>query len=161
MKLGVFAPAALAAIATVPCFWQFPGASTGTRINISGTLELVDKPPSVTPVDFLVVTIRRIDGGYPFHTQPGHDGNFTLKDVPPGRYSLDLSFPCRVQVFALGSKSLKPEEFELTAGESGSLRIIASLKTAVLSVHISGIPENHPTLFAVIYPAGPDLMPPE
>jgi hypothetical protein len=161
MKPGMFAVAALAAIASVPCSAQFPGTRTGPRISIPGTLGLVDKPPSATPVEFLMVTIQPPNGGYRFDAQPDHDGNFTLKDVPPGRYSLNLPTRCRVQVFALGSKSLIPNDFELQAGESGPLRIVASLKTAVLSVDISGLPDNHPTLFAVLYPADPYLMPPD
>jgi hypothetical protein len=152
---------ALAAIASVPSFAQFPGTPTGTRIDIPGTLELVDKPPSVTPIEFLMVTIRQLHGGARFDAQPDHDGNFTLASVPPGRYSLNLSFPGRVQLFALGSRSLMPDGFELTAGESGPLRIVAGLKTAVLSVGISAIPDNSPAVIAVVYPADPYIMPPE
>jgi hypothetical protein len=50
--------------------------------------------------------------------------------APPGRYSLNLPFPGRVQVLALGSKSLMPIGFELQAGEAGPLQIVVSLKTA-------------------------------
>jgi hypothetical protein len=159
MKLS--AVAALAAIAIVPCLAQSPGALTGTRVNVPGTLELVDKPPSVTPVEFLAVTIRQLYGGDRFDARPDHDGNFTLANMPPGRYSLNLPFPCRVQVLALGSKSSMPDGFDLTAGEDGPLRIVASLKTAVLSVDISGIPKNHPTVIAVVYPTDPYIMPPD
>jgi hypothetical protein len=151
----------LAAIVAVPCSAQFPGTPTGPRMNIPGTLELVDKPPAATPVEFLMVTIRQLHGGYRFDAQPDHDGNFTLREVPPGRYLLHLSFPCRIRSFVLGSRSLMPDDFELRAGESSPLRIVASLKTAVLSVDISGIPGNHPALFAVLYPADPYLMPPD
>ena len=159
MKLS--AVAALAVIAILPCLAQSPGALTGTRVNIPGTLELVDKPPSVTPVEFLMVTIRQLQGGYRFDAQPDHDGKFTLANMPPGRYSLNLPFPSRVQLLALGSKSLMPDSFELRAGETGPLQIVVSLKTAMLTVDISAIPENHPTLFAVVYPADPYLMPSE
>jgi hypothetical protein len=161
MKPGMLAVAVLAAIATMPCSAQFPGTPTGPRINIPGTLELVDRPPLAISVEVLMVMIQPPNGGYRFDAQPDHDGNFTLNSVPPGRYLLDLSFPCRVQSFSLGSKSLMPNDFELQAGESGPLRIVASLKTAVLSVDISRIPNNHPTLFAVLYPADPYLMPPD
>jgi hypothetical protein len=155
------AVAALALIASGTCFAQFPGAQTGPRINISGTLELVDTPRSFTPVEFLAVTIQPPNGGYRFDAQPDHDGNFTLKNVRPGRYSLHLPFPSRVQTFAIGSKSFMPDGFELEAGEIGPMRIVVSLKTAVLSVGIAGIPDMHPTLFAVVYPADPYLMPPD
>lgn len=161
MKPGVVAVATLVAIASVPSFAQFPGATTGPRINIPGTLELVDKPPSVTPVEFLMVTIRHLQGRYQIHAQPDHDGKFTLENVPPGRYSLNLPFPGRVQTFTVGSRSLMPDAFEITTGESGQLRIVVSLKTAVLSVDIFGIPENHPNIIAVVYPADPYLMPPD
>jgi hypothetical protein len=161
MKPGLFVIGALAAIASVPSFAQPPGTPNDQRINLPGTLELVDKPPSVTPVEFLMVTIRQLHGGYRFDAQPDHDGKFTLANVQPGRYSLNLPFPGRVQTFAIGSRTLTPDAFELTAGESGPLRIVVSLKTAVLSVNISGIPDNRPTLFAVVYPADPYLMPPD
>jgi hypothetical protein len=161
MKPGMFAVATLAAIASVPSFAQFPGAPNGNRINLPGTLELVDKPPSVTPVEFLTVTIRQFHDGARFDARPDHDGNFTLANVPPGRYALNLPFPSRLQVLALGSKSLMPGGFELAAGESGPLRIVVSLKTAVLSVDISGIPKSHPTVIAVVYPADPYIIPPD
>jgi hypothetical protein len=161
MKPYVFAVAVLAAIAVTPCFAQFPGDRNGKGINLPGTLNLVDKPPSVTPVEFLTVTIRQLHGGYRFDAQPNHDGNFTLENVPLGRYSLNLPFPGRIQVLAIGSKSLMPDEFELTAGDSGPLRIVVSLKTSVLSVEISGIPDTHPNVVAMVSPADPYLMPPE
>lgn len=161
LALTSWTVAALAASGTVPSFAQLPREPTGARINIPGTLELVDKPPSATPVEFLMVTIRQLHGGYRFDAQPDHDGNFRLENVPAGRYSLDLSFPGRVQVLTLGLSPLKPKEFELTAGESGPLRIVVSLKTALLSVDISGIPDNHPAIAAVEYPADPYLMPPD
>jgi hypothetical protein len=145
----------------VPSMVQLPGIPNDKSINLPGTLELVDKPPSVTPVEFLMVTIRQLSGGYRFDAQPDHDGKFTLTNVPPGRYSLNLSFPGRVQVFALGARSLMPDGFELTTGESGPLQIVVSLKTVVLSVNISGIPDNHPAIAAVVYPADSYLMPPD
>jgi hypothetical protein len=148
----------LMAMTALPFFGQLP--ATQTR-RIPGTLELTDKPPSVTPLEFLMVTIRQLHGGYRSDAQPDRNGNFTLTNVLPGQYSLNLPFPGRVRVFAIGSKSLTPDEFELAAGESGPLRIVVSLKTAVLSVDISGIPESHPTVIAVVYPADPYLMPPD
>jgi hypothetical protein len=157
MKPGMFA---VAAIAIVPSFAQFPGAPNGNRLNLPGTLELVDKPPSVTPVEFLMVTIRQLhnDGAW-FNARPDHDGNFTLANVPPGRYALNLPFPSRLQVLALGSRALMPDGFEFAAGESGPLRIVVSLKTSILSVNISGIPESNPTVIAVVYPADPYIIP--
>jgi hypothetical protein len=151
----------LAAITSVPSFAQLPENPKDKVINIPGTLGLVDKPPSVTPIEFLMVTIRQLHGGARFDAQPNHEGKFTLANVPPGRYSLSLPFPGRVQVFALGSRSLMPDSFELTTGESGPLQIVVSLKTSILSVDISGIPESHPIVIAVVYPADPYIIPPE
>ncbi len=54
-----------------------------------------------------------------------------------------------------------PDGFELTTGESSPLQIVVSLKTSILSVDISGIPEGNPAIVGVVYPADPYLMPPD
>src|ERR1019366_8022877 len=97
LALRSWTVAALAAIGTVPSFAQFPGEPTGTRVNIPGTLELVDKPPSVTPVEFLMVTIRQLHGGYRFDAQPDHDGKFTSlrSGLLAGRFMRQLNERCK------------------------------------------------------------------
>lgn len=81
MRPGVLAVAAVATIAIVPCSGQFPATPTGTRINIPGTLELVDKPPSATPVEFLIATIQPPNGGYRFDAQgPVRPENVVVAD---------------------------------------------------------------------------------
>jgi hypothetical protein len=57
----------------------------------------------------------------------------------------------------LGSKSIKPDECEIKAGEKGPLRIVVSLKTAGVSVEITGMPENHKDMIALLSPADPYL----
>jgi hypothetical protein len=51
----------------------------------------------------------------------------------------------------LGSGDLS--EIESPWAQSGPLQIVVSLKTSILSVAISCIPEGHPTVVAVVYPA--------
>ena len=41
------------------------------------------------------------------------------------------------------------------------LQIVVSLKTAVLLVDISGIPDTNPTVVAMVFPSDPYLMPPD
>jgi hypothetical protein len=159
MKPGVFAVAAGAAIATIPCFAQLPGAQTGPRISIPVTLELVDKPPFAPPVEADAVMIHEVHGGGQIAAVPDRDGNFTLANVRPGRYFLVLSFPFpgRIQVFARGETSLMPDNFELAARESGPLRIVVSLKTSALSVDVTGIPDDRKGIVALLSPADPYL----
>jgi hypothetical protein len=126
-------------------------------LNIPGTLELVDKPPAATPVEVLDVMVRQLSGGRQFHAQPDHDGNFKLQDLAPGRYSLNLSFPGRIQVFACGSRSLMPDDFELTPGEAGPLHIVVTLKTADVAVEITELPEYRKETIALLSPADPYL----
>lgn len=150
----------IAWLALPSSFAQVPTRPDGKRLGLSGTLVLVDKPIAATPVEYLGVAIQQLHGGLRFDARPDHDGNFTLTNVPPGRYSLNLPFPGRVQMFANGSRSLMPDQFEFKAGESGPLRIVVSLKTSVLSVDVSGISTNTSPVIAVVYPADPYLMPP-
>jgi hypothetical protein len=159
MRPGVLAVAVLAAIAIVPSFAQLPVNPNDKRINLHGTLELVDKPPAATPVEAYAVVIHELHGGDQFVARPDRDGRFTLANVRPGRYFLVLSFPGRIQVFANGLKSLMPDDFELAAIEGGPLRIVVSLKTSVLSVDVAGIQENHKDkdIVALLSPADPYL----
>jgi len=149
MKPGLFANAVVAAIAIVPSVAQ----SEGETINIPGTLELVDKPPAAISAEYLNVTIHQLPAGRQYSANLNRDGNFRLNDVPPGRYSLNLGFPGRIRSFESGTKPLKPESFDVTAEETGPLRIVVSLKTSVLSVEVMGLPVNRENVIALLSPA--------
>lgn len=139
------------------CFGQIATNPNSQTVNIPGTLQLVDKPPSATPVEALDVAVHELHGGHEFRTTPDGDGNFTLAKVTPGRYFLNLGFPGRIRLFASGAVSLMPDDFIVTAGESGPLRIVVSLRTSDLSVDVIGVPENHPDVIALLSPDDPFL----
>src|SRR5260370_3525608 len=88
---------------------------------------------------------------------PDRDGKFVLKKVKRGRYSLTLPFPGRIRTFAIGSRELAPDGFELNSSDVGSIRIIASLKTSKVSVKVQGLPSPHSGAVALMSPADPYL----
>jgi hypothetical protein len=134
-----------------------PRRIAASRVNLTGTLELIDKPPEPTPVEALEVVIHSVQGADQFRAQPNRDGAFTLENVHPGRYFLNLGFPGRLRFFGNGSRILRPDDFELMPGESGPLRIVVSWTLVDLSVDVTGIPDNQRNVVAVLSPADPYL----
>ena len=125
--------------------------------DLPGSLELVDRPPSATPVEAMMVGLHPLVLDYEIQAWPDRDGKFVLKNVKPGRYSLTLPFPGRIRTFAIGSKELTPDGFELNSSDVGSLRIIASLKTSNVSVKVHGLPGQRSGAVALMCPADPYL----
>jgi len=149
---------ALCAVILMAC--ASVGGQAHQAFNLSGRLELVDLPPEATPVEVLgaVRLMRLSEGrGYPVDAQPDRDGRFVLKDVRPGHYSLELSFPGRIRTFSSGSRELAPDGLELTSGDVELLQIIVSLKTSVLSVKARGLPEKRDEVIVLLAPADPYL----
>jgi hypothetical protein len=125
--------------------------------DLPGSLELVDRPPEATPVEAMMVGLHPLVLDYEIQAWPDRDGKFVLKSVKPGRYSLTLPFPGRIRTFAIGSKELTPDGFELNSSDVGSLRIIASLKTSKVSVNVRGLPSRRTGVVALMSPADPYL----
>ena len=67
----------------------------------------------------MMVGLHPLALGYEIQARPNRDGKFVLKDVKPGRYCLQLPFPGRIRTFALGSKELTPDGFELNSSDAG------------------------------------------
>lgn len=131
----------------------FLNVQTAPTFDLPGSLQLVDRPPEATPVEAMMVGLHPLVLGYEIQARPDRDGKFVLKDVKPGRYSLQLPFPGRIRTFALGSKELTPDGFELNSSDASSLRIIASLKTSKVSVRVRGLPSRHTGIVALMSPA--------
>jgi hypothetical protein len=56
---------------------------------------------------------------HPYFTLSGADGSFTLKNVPPGEYTVEAwheRFGTRSQKITVGEKEAKEIEFTFTAG---------------------------------------------
>ncbi len=156
MKLSCLA-AVLIAIAGPLSFAQAPADQDHERMALSGTLELVDTLPGAR-VEGISVSIHQRNGHHEmFRALPDRDGRFTLENVLPDHYSLEVHFPGRIQVFTLGSKSLVPSDFEITAGETGSFLIAVSMKGSALSVTVVGLPENHSSIRVVAWGTDPYL----
>ena len=92
-------------------------ARTAAAFDVPGKLELIEGGPDTTPVDQMPVPIHSLDGRMHVTGQPDADGNFVLKDVSPGRYVLDLTFPGRIRTFARGKHELDPLNFGSKPGE--------------------------------------------
>ena len=125
--------------------------------DLPGRLELVDRPSKATPVEAMMVTLHPLALDYDIQAWPDQDGKFVLKKVKPGRYALTLPFPGRIRTFAIGSKELAPDGFELDSSDAGPLRIVVSLKTSVVSVKVLGVPIRRGDFVALLAPADPYL----
>ena len=110
-------PALLLAIAA-PLYAQ---SSADRGMTLPGTLELVDKLNGAR-VEGISVSIHQLNGNHEvFRAVADRDGKFTLENVLPDRYSLEVHFPGRIQVFTLESKSLVPVILKLQRGRPARL----------------------------------------
>jgi hypothetical protein len=125
--------------------------------DLPGRLELVDRPLEATPVEAMMVTLHPLVLDYDIQAWPDQNGKFVLKNVKPGRYSLTLPFPGRIRTFAVGSKELAPDGFELDSSDAGPFRIVVSLKTSVVFVKVLGVPSRRGDVVALLAPADPYL----
>jgi len=134
---------------------------TKPTFDLPGYLELVDRPPKATPVEAMMVSLHHslhpLVLDYDVQARPDRDGKFVLKNVKPGRYSLTLPFPGRIRTFAIGSKKLTPDGFGLDSSDAGSLQIVVSLKTTIVSVKVRGFPSQRGDIVALLAPADPYL----
>jgi len=134
---------------------------TKPTFDLPGYLELVDRPPNATPVEAMMVSLHHslhpLVLDYDVQARPDRDGKFVLKNVKPGRYSLTLPFPGRIRTFAIGSKKLTPDGFGLDSSDAGSLQIVVSLKTTIVSVKVRGFPSQRGDIVALLAPADPYL----
>ena len=130
---------------------------TPPTFDLPGYLELVDRPAEATPVEAMMVSLHPLVLDYDVQAWPDRDGKFVLKNVKPGRYSLTLPFPGRIRTFAIGSKALAPDGFELDSSDARALRIVVSLKTSIVSVKVRGAPSQGNHIVALLAPADPYL----
>ncbi len=143
-------------VALVACV--LASGQTLPTFDLPGSLELVDLPPEATPVEAMMVSLHPLARDYEIQARPDRNGKFVLKNVKPGRYSLTLPFPGRLRTFAIGSKELAPDGFDLNSSDGGSLRIVVSEKTTKVSVTVRGLPSQRAAgAIALMSPADPYL----
>jgi len=143
-------------VALVACV--LASGQTLPTFDLPGSLELVDLPPEATPVEAMMVSLHPLARDYEIQARPDRNGKFVLKNVKPGRYSLTLPFPGRIRTFAIGSKELAPDGFDLNSSDGGSLRIVVSEKTTKVSVTVRGLPSQRAAgAIALMSPADPYL----
>jgi hypothetical protein len=133
------------------------GVPTQSSFDIRGSLELVDLPPAAIPVEAILVRLHGLRDGFEIPAQPDATGRFVLKNVRPGRYSLTLAVPGRIQTFTIGLRELAPDGFELSSGDVAPLRIVVSLKTSILTVEARGVTGGSGSVIALLAPADPYL----
>jgi hypothetical protein len=146
---------ACCSVALVGCL--LAGGQTLPTFDLPGSLALVDLPPEATPVEAMMVSLHPLVLDYEIQAWPDRSGKFVLKNVKPGRYSLTLPFPGRIRTFAIGTKELAPDGFELNSSDVGSLRIIVSEKTTKVSVKVRGLLSQRTGAIALMSPADPYL----
>lgn len=123
-----------------------------SAFDLQGILELVDQPSDPTPVEALTFRLHPLSGGFDIEARPNRDGEFTV-NLHTGRYALIFPMPGRVQTFALGSTELSPQEFELSSGRAGPLRLVVSMKTGEVAVSVRGISSGRSDVVAALVPA--------
>lgn len=125
--------------------------------DLRGSLELINAPPQSTPVSAVSFSILNLDNRMGSGTLPDANGEFTLRQVTPGRYSLEIPVPGRIVGLELGSRRLDPDVFEIRLEDSGPLRIVVSLETAVLVIDAKGSLPDDAEVVAVVCPQDPWL----
>jgi hypothetical protein len=127
---------------------------TDSAFNVQGLLKLVDRPASAIPIEALTFHIHPLrGGGVDVEARPDRDGEFTLNNVRPGRYSLTFPMPGRIESFAIRSNELAPDGFELTSGQTGPLVLVISMKSTEVSVTVQSFPEGRSDIVALLAPA--------
>lgn len=134
-------------IATPPLVAQSP-----QTFEIAGNLRLIDKPPGSTPVEALSFQIHSLTGGPEIYAQPDREGNFVLRNVQTGRYSLTFPMPGRLAVFAIGTKELTPSDFELISDDPRRLSIAVSMKSASVAVKVRDFRSDQSNAVALLVP---------
>lgn len=106
------------------------------------------------PVDAVMVSLHpKKKGLFDIQSFPNRDGNFVLKNVRLGSYSLGVTIPGRILSLTLGSQDLAPDRFRLYSIPTGKFRIVVSLKTSSLLVTAQGLPAQHHGIVALLAPA--------
>lgn len=143
-------------VALVACV--LASGQTLPTFDLPGSLELVDLPPEATPVEAMMVSLHPLVRDHEIQARPDRNGKFVLKNIKPGRYSLTVPFPGRIRTFAIGSKELAPDGFDLNSSDVGSLRIVVSEKTTKVSVNVRGLRSQRADgAIALMSPADPYL----
>lgn len=125
------------------------GCSIVSGQTIEGVLKLVDRPTEATPVEALNFRLHPLTGGFDLEARPDREGKFSVSNVKPGRYSLVIPMPGRVESFTGGSGELAPEDFE----PSGPLTLVISMKSGDVSVNVQGLPLGRTDIVALLVPA--------
>ncbi len=72
--------------------------------------------------------------------QPAKDGGFTISNVEPGRYRLQVQGPPNtIKSVTLAGNAVSPEEIDIGPGAAGPLHVVISLKQAQLHVTVSDL----------------------
>jgi hypothetical protein len=142
----------------IPWFFLFIaclplGGQTDSSFDLPGLVQFVDPPPDAATVDQVIFHLSPIGGGIDVEARPNKNGSFTINGVRPGRYSLTYGMPGRIQTFAVGSRELAPENFELRSTDVGPLRLIITMVEAVVVVNVRSLPGGHAEVVALMVPA--------
>ncbi len=123
--------------------------------SMNGAIEVEGDNP--TPPKSLQITLQPL-GAMFFGQQPqakvADDGTFTLAGVTPGKWRLYISGATFVKSVTIGERNVSPYAFDLTQGETGPIRIIASNKTG--QVRVSASAAGSAALSFLLVPADPD-----
>jgi hypothetical protein len=114
--------------------------------------------PSGAVVGRALVTLRRASGETAFSTATGSDGRFTLHDVAPGQYELQIS----AQGFQADSQRLDLQARDL-AQLSSTLQVGASTQTVAVNAESAALDTTAAmtdTQLAAITPVLPGKLPP-
>lgn len=127
-------------------------AQNPQTFEIAGNLRLIDKPPEATPVEALSFQLHSLTGGPEIYGRPDRNGNFLLRNLQAGHYSLVFPMPGRLAVFATGTKDLSPSDFELISDNPGPLSIVVSMQSTDIAVSVRDFQSDRRNAVVLLVP---------
>jgi hypothetical protein len=130
-----------------------PVPEIGGRVEVEG-----DSP---VPLESLHVTLEPLGSAlFVRHSQAqvGKDGAFTLANMTPGRWRLQVLGASYVKSLMIGPKDVSPYGFDLAPGMAGPIRIVASNKTGSVLATVSATSDGSGPVSLLLAPADPDRL---
>jgi hypothetical protein len=134
--------------------------SLAAGIDLKGSVQMDGDSPRQQGVGFGQVILNSV--AHPLMaSQPmgnlAPDGTFTVSNVLPGRWRLNLNGAGYVKSVSLAGQPVSPFGFDIAAGSSGPLTIVMGSSLASVTVHIAGDrPEGQ--ISALLFPADAERM---
>ena len=134
--------------------------SLSAGIDLKGSVQMDADGPRQQGLGFGQVILNSLDHPLMASAPTGNvapDGTFTLSNVLPGRWRLNVSAAGYVKSVSLAGQPVSPFGFDIAAGASGPLTVVMGSSLASVTVHIAGDrPEGQ--ISALLFPADAERL---